>query len=165
MYQTSMMIEFMPYYVRAFCTDNSRPTTDQLLSVLSRENPDAHFENIDGQQSNDWCEAEFFYSAGKDPIIVEINTNDGPDSLAAEEIIEFSDKIGKPGLSISKRRVLGHLAKTRFIVCCQLLGDIDEDGFHWNGELLNYYVRNHGGLIQADAEGFYDGHKIIVPLD
>lgn len=165
MYQTSMMIEFMPYYIRVFCTDNSRPSIDQLLSALNRENPEAYLETSDGRQSNDWREAEYFYSSSKDPVIVEINTNDGPDSLAAEELIEFSDKIGKPGFSISKRRVLGHLAKTRFIVCCQLLNDIDEDGYHRNGRLLNYYVRNHGGLIQADAEGFYDGSKIIVPLD
>ena len=154
----------MPYYVRAFCTDESRPSIDQIESELKRDNPAARFESDDDRQSPSWSQAEFYYKSGKQPVIVEVNVNEGAESLAAEESQEFTDEIGQPGLSRSKRRVLKHLADTRFIVCCQLLGDIDDDGYHWNGELLNYYVKNHGGMIQADGEGFYDGRKVIVDL-
>ncbi|MDH3613449.1 MAG: hypothetical protein OES10_09225 [Gammaproteobacteria bacterium] len=131
---------------------------------MKRDNKAAHLVTDDDRKSVSWSQAEFNYKEDNQPIVVEININSGDDSLAAEESQEFFDKIGKPGLSISKRRVLNHLKNTRFIVCCQLLSDIDDDGYHWNGELLNYFVKNHGGMIQADGEGFYDGRKIVVEL-
>ena len=154
----------MSYYIRVFCTDKSRPSIAQLESALKGKNPAARFETGDDRQSSDWSEAEFHYKNGKNPVVVEVNVNDGAESLAAEESREFMDEIGKPGFSIAKRRVLGHLARTRFIICCQLLSDIDDDGYQANGELLNYYVENHGGMIQADGEGFYRGNKAIVVL-
>jgi len=154
----------MPYYIRAFCTDESRPSLDQLETALKRDNPAACFKADDDRTAANWSQAEFYYKEGKQPVVVEINFNDGDKSLASEESQEFADKIGKPGFSLSKRRVLSQLANTRYIVCCQLLGDIDDDGYHLNGELLNFYVNNHGGMIQADGEGFYDGHKVIVNL-
>jgi hypothetical protein len=49
-------------------------------------------------------------------------------------------------------------------VCCQLLSDIDDDGFEANGQLLDYFVDKHEGIIQADGEGFYDGRNLAVEL-
>jgi hypothetical protein len=61
--------------------------------------------------------------------------------------------------------VIVHLNSTRFIVACQLPStDIDDDGFDANGEFLNYFVERCGGMIQADGEGFYEGHEVVVPL-
>ncbi|NKB57979.1 MAG: hypothetical protein GKS00_16770 [Alphaproteobacteria bacterium] len=154
----------MPYYTRAFCTDDSCPSIDQLEATLNRDNPAARLDTDDDRESDSWDFAEYYYKEGNQPIVVEINRNHGSESLAAEESQEFIEKIGKPGLSMSKRRVINQLKNTRFIVSCQLLGDIDDDGFHWNGELLNYFVRNHAGMFQADGEGFYDGHKVTVEL-
>ena len=154
----------MPYYVRAFCTDDSRPSIDRLEAALKRDNPAARLETDGDRSSASWSRADFFYKDEKQPVVVEINVNDSDESLAAEESQEFVGKIGMPRFSLSKRRILRQLANTRYIVCCQLLGDIDDDGYHWCGELLNYYVNNHGGMIQADGEGFYDGHKVIVDL-
>jgi hypothetical protein len=154
----------MPYYVRAFCTDDSCPSIDQLEATLKRDNPAARLVSDDDRESASWSQAEFYYKEGNQPVIVEINRNHGSESLVAEESQEFIDEIGKPGLSTSKRRVINQLRNTRFIVSCQLLGDIDDDGYHWNGELLSYFVKNHAGMIQADGEGFYDGHEVIVEL-
>lgn len=135
----------MRYYVRAFCTDEPRPSIDQFESALKRENRAARFETDEDRQSADWSQAKFYYKNGKEPVIVEVNVNDGAESLPAEECQDFIDEINEPGFSISKRRVFGHLASTRFIICCQLLSDIDDDGYHWNGELLNFCVENQGG--------------------
>ena len=154
----------MPYHVRAFCTDEFRPSIDELEAALKRDNPAARFETDDERTSADWCHAYFYYKEGKEPVVVEVNVDDSGESLAAEECREFADEIGRPGISLSERRVLSHLTHTQFIVCCQLKSDIDDDGYRWNGELLNYYVMNHGGMIHADGEGFYDGDKIIVDL-
>lgn len=154
----------MPYYVRAFCTDNARPSIDELEAALKQDNPVARIETDDDRSSSAWTQAEFYYNAERQPVVVEINVNDEDESLAAEETREFLEEVGDPGFSLSKRRVISQLRNTRFTVCCQLLSDIDDDGYNWNGELLDYYVKNHGGMIQADGEGFYRGNKIIVKL-
>ena len=135
-----------------------------LEETLKRVNPKTRVDTEDDRNSVNWSQAEFFYKEGKGPIVVEMNYNTGNESLAAVESQEFIDDIGSPGLSMSKRRVIKRLRKTRFILSCQLLSDIDDDGYRYNGELLDYFVKNHDGLIQADGEGFYEGHKLIVDM-
>lgn len=154
----------MAYYVRIFCKDKSCPSLDELELSLKRDNAQIRFDSDECRTSRTWSHAEFYYKDGKDPIIVEIAINEGPESLAAMEPQEFLYEIGKPGISLAKRKVIKHLTRTHYIVSCQLLNDIDEDGYHLNGELGNYFVKNHAGLFQADGEGFYDGHKLIVEL-
>ena len=153
----------MPYYVRAFCNSESLSTIEELEYELKQEYPEIRLESEDLREGK-WEQAEFYYKKGNQPVVVECNFNDGPESLVAEECEEFIENIGSPGISISKRKVLNHLKDTKYIISCQLLNDIDDDGYHLNGELLNIFVNKHGGLIQADGEGFYNGHKLILEL-
>ncbi len=151
----------MPYYVRAFCKSHTVPTIGELEKALKVEYPNVRIE-ADDPDDKKWENGAFFYKEGKQPVVIECNYKDSPESLVAEECQEFIEEIGSPGFSLAKRRVLNHLKNTEYIISCQLLSDIDDDGYHLNGELLNYFVNNHGGLIQADGEGFYRGHKVVV---
>ncbi|MGD2118772.1 MAG: hypothetical protein PVG66_10455 [Chromatiales bacterium] len=153
----------MPYYVRAFCKSDAVPSVSELESILKSEYSGVRLETEDARDGK-WGNAEYYYKDGNQPVVVECNYNDGPESLAAEECEEFIEEIGSPGLSMAKRKVLDHLKNTKYIISCQLLSDIDDDGYHLNGELLNIFVNNYGGLIQADGEGFYKGHKLVVKL-
>lgn len=154
----------MPYYVRAFCNSSTVPTVSELEKELKSEYPSIRFETEDSRDGK-WEQVEYFYKEDKQPIVVEFNYNDGPESLVAEECDEFINEIGSPGLSMSKRKVLNHLKNTKYIISCQLLNDIDDDGYDLNGELLNIFANKYDGLIQADGEGFYKGHKLIVELN
>ena len=106
------------------------------------------------------------YKPGKSPLVVECSRDDGKeDCLARVEPEEFIELIGRPGLSLTKRRVINHLRSTKFIIASQLLNDIDDDGYDANGTFLSYFVEHCGGMIHADLEGFYDGSKLILKLD
>lgn len=153
----------MPYYVRAFCKSETVPGISDLENSLKTQYPAIRIETAEDRNGK-WENAQYFYKDNNEPVLLECNYNDSPESLAAEECGEFIEDIGRPGFSMAKRKVLEHLKKTRYIVCCQLLNDIDDDGYHLNGELLNIFVNQYGGLIYADGEGFYEGHKIIVEL-
>jgi hypothetical protein len=153
----------MPYYVRAFCNSDTVPSISELESILKSEYPAIRLETEDARDGK-WGNAEYYYKESNQPVVVECNYNDGPESLVAGECEEFIEEIGSPGLSMAKRRVLDHLKNTKYIISCQLLSDIDDDGYHLNGELLNIFVNKYGGLIQADGEGFYKGHKLVVEL-
>ena len=154
----------MPYFVRAFCKSKTIPSVNEIEGALKAEYPQIRIETEDARTGH-WENAEYYYKNGHEPVIVECNQNTGPDSLCAEECEEFIEEIGSPGISLTKRKVLGHLKETQYIITCQLLNDIDDDGYHLNGELLNLFASNYKGLIQADGEGFYDGHKILVELN
>ncbi|MDN5211491.1 hypothetical protein QQ020_05500 [Fulvivirgaceae bacterium BMA12] len=155
----------MGYFTRVFCKANNRPSVKQILdnlnsfgySVTSNLNPDE-------LESEDWANFELNYKDGKLPILVELNQLENSDGLAEEEIEEFKETIGKPGLfSLSKKKVLTQLEKTKFILCNQLpISDIDDDGYDVNGELMQIFVSECEGMIQCDGEGFYFGTKLIL---
>lgn len=64
----------------------------------------------------------------------------------------------------AKAQVRVHLGKTGFVICCQLLGDITEQGFEANDALFEFFVQKYGGMIQADGEGFYGAEGLLVDL-
>jgi hypothetical protein len=154
----------MGYYVRAFCTSRTVPTLTEVENALRRTLPAVRFDTDDARDSADWRNAELYYSEARGPIVLEVNVNHGPDSLVLAERQEFIEEVSNLDDSEAKARVVDHLRSVNYVVLCQLLGDIDESGFEANGELLDFFVENYGGLIQADGEGFYEGTDLVVEL-
>ena len=157
----------MGYYVRAFCKSSRIPTINEVLKRLSERDIHISIDEEDKEESNskDWEKISLFYKDGNLPIVAECNRNDGTnDCLFRKEINEFLEFIGKPGFFFAKRKVIKHLEDAKYIICCQLLSDIDDDGFDANGEFLSHFVKHCQGMIHAGGEGFYEGNKIIVKL-
>jgi len=158
----------MPYRVRAFCTGSLVPTLAQVFEYAKTHGVmlevDETYDPTD-LESHEWSDVEIIYKAGKGPLVVECNRNDGTDDcLAQVEPQEYIDAIGPPGMSLIRRRVIKHLRATEFIIASQLLSDIDDDGYEANGRFLEYFVGHCGGMIHADGEGFYDGDKVILKV-
>jgi hypothetical protein len=40
-----------------------------------------------------------------------------------------------------------------------------DEGYNANGDFLTYFVEHCGAMIQADGEGFYEGHNVILALE
>ncbi len=155
----------MGYYTRVFCKSNKRQNVEQILKKLNSRGYTAK-SNLDEKeiQSENWKDFELIYKEGKLPILVVLNRIGESDGLAEEEIEEFKEAIGKPGLFDSnKNKVIKHLDQTSSILCHQLpISDIDNDGYDINGELMQIFVSDFEGMIQCDGEGFYSGTKLIV---
>lgn len=160
----------MPYYLRAFCTAKETPTINTVLQTLSQLGflYDAQVDDPAELDSAPWGQFDLIYKADKRPIVVECDHDDGKESLVREECGEFAAELAGLDDSPAKEKVLKHLKKTRFIVSCQLLSDIDEDGHDAKKELLGYFVDHCGGMIQADGEGFYEGMDetdLLLPME
>lgn len=153
----------MPYYTRVFCTSRHLPTLAEIGDALGRQFSHVRLEADGPFGSHAWTNAELHYAVDKQPIVLEISRNDGPDSLAAEESQEFIEEV-RSLEAASGDRICSHLEHTVAIVSCQLLGDIDDLGFDVNGELMNHFVNHCGGLVQADGEGFYQGSELVLDL-
>ena len=158
----------MPYRVRAFCTGCDVPTLAQVFDYARAHGVSLSADERHGPtdvDSPDWSEVEISYKPDKRPLVVECNRDDGTDDcLGAAEPQEFIEEIGSPGLSLAKRRVIKHLKATKFIISSRLLSDVGDDGYEANGTFLDYFVEHCGGMIHADAEGFYDGDEVILEI-
>jgi len=125
---------------------------------------DEGYHSID-VDSPDWTEAGIHYKEGRSPIVSDVSRDDGsPDCLIREEIGEFRDFLEDVDDSPARARVLHHLANTTFIIANQYPSDIDGEGYAVSGWFLNYLVMHHGGIVQCDGEGFYEGADLIVEL-
>jgi hypothetical protein len=159
----------MGYYVRAFCISDNVPAISVIFEWLEQRGRHLELDKemiAADEKSNKWEQVAVVYKKGKLPILAECNRGDGsPDCLMREEIGEFLEFVGSPGLSLARRKVINHLKKTKYIIACQLpTSDIDDDGYDANWDFLTYFVENCSGIIQADGEGFYEGNKLIVEL-
>jgi hypothetical protein len=157
------------YYIRAFCSQGEPPPLRPVLAFSAGRgvrlalDPEVSEPALD---DGGWKQAGIVYSSHKASILLEVNREDGDESLLREEVEEFLELLEDAPNSLNRWRVEKHLRKTRFIVAAQLpTADIDEDGHLALGHVLTYFVDNHGAMIQADGEGFYRGTKVIVELD
>jgi hypothetical protein len=173
----------MGYYIRAFCASSKVPTPAAIQKFLKAEKSKAILDNPDHAMAEvaagkltkptidlknaKWEQIAICYRAGKLPILADCNRADQKDSLMREEIEEFVELIGKPGRSPGKARVLEHLARTKFIIACQVpLSEVEKDGYQAVFEFLWFFRETCGAMIQADGRGFIDEkNKILVKLD
>jgi hypothetical protein len=155
----------MGYYLRAFCTSEDLPPLGGVLEWASAQGVSLALESSSpgALGSAGWHEAELRYKPGRRPLVVDVSRA-GDDGLLAEEVEEFIEMLGAVEESADKRKVLAHLRASRAIVTAQLLSDIDDDGYDAVGVVLGFFVEHYGGMIQADAEGFYEGDRLIVGL-
>jgi hypothetical protein len=113
-------------------------------------------------ESAGWREAELRYKPARQPLVVDVSRA-GDHGLVAEEVEEFIELLDVEE-SADKRKVLAQLRASHAIVTAQLLSDIDDDGYDAVGVFLGFFVEHCDGMVQADAEGFYEGDRPIVEL-
>ena len=159
----------MGNYVRVFCTEGEPVPLRPVLAYLAEHGAPIALDstgNAPDLDDDSWEQADIIYENNKAPIVLEISREVAQGgSFVREEIEEFRELL-RESLNIWNRvRVARHLRKTRFIVAARLpTSDIDNDGYEALGHLLNYFVDNNGGMVQADGEGFYRGRKLILRL-
>jgi len=158
----------MGYYTRVFCATKNKPTVQNILDFLIAKGVDVS-SNLNGTdlQTENWNHFELIYDENRLPLLIELNGLGNSDGLAEEELEEFLEFAGEPRFyELKKKKVVGHLKKTEYIVCIQLpTNDIVDKGYDANGELMEYFEKNFSGMIQADREGFYDGPKLLLKLE
>jgi hypothetical protein len=150
--------------MRALLTEwEERPLSD--LVAYSREfghelRPDAPLDDPG------WREADVCGPDTTSPIELEVALDDGtPDCLLRGELDEFRGELEDcEGDPEAVAKVSAHLDRTQAIVAVRVLASDYDRGLQAAWVVLDYYARRDGVLFQADAEGFYEGEKLIVPV-
>jgi hypothetical protein len=155
----------MGYYLRAFCTTEDLPPLGRVLAWAATQGVSFALESSSpgALDSPGWREAELRYRPGDRPLDVDVGRA-GDGIIFSEEVDELVDLLGGVEDSAATRKVLAHLGACRTIVAARLPSDIDDDGYDAAGVFLGFFVEHCGGMVQADAEGFYEGDRLIVEL-
>jgi hypothetical protein len=159
----------MAYYLRVFCTAGKPPPLRPVLEHAIRRGSKVSLDATVNATSLDdptWRQVGIAYKRGRQPFLLEVNRDDGPDSLVRREVDEFLEFVEDAPDDAHRRRVEDRLRATTFVVAAEVpTSDMDGDGYDALGDVLTYFVDHNGGMIQADGEGFYEGTDIIVPLE
>ena len=154
----------MSYFMRAFCGAGQVPSVTVLVEHLRSKGLAVHVESSSEAADQSCRQVIFRYKPQRSPIVITCNFPDDADGLFGSEIGEFLEKIGPPRLSLKKRRVIGHLRQSKFMLVIQVPGDIDPAGLQIADAVLQYCIDHCEAMVQTDEEGFYVGNKLIFPL-
>ncbi len=146
----------MGYYMRYFVTDE-RPVrvTDFVDSFVAA-----------GQGARLIGEATDGEVQLGDRAIAQVTVNMPGDGLFEEECAEFIEMV-EDSDNEAAPRVVAALQTSTCVVAVQLLfGNLDTDEVLDALEPLWDWLHTHRrGLMQADGEGFYDNHELILELE
>jgi hypothetical protein len=149
----------MAYWVYAYCTTDAVPTIRSLVSWLRAKGgfpkAEARFEGPAELDAPGWEEFELVYNPKKPSVQVECNRDTGPDSLCAGQVQGELDSLEDLEDSEAKCRVADCLSRTRFIICCTVVGDHGHREAHRVRAVLDYFVEHSGAILDTEDEGFY----------
>ncbi|KAB7530236.1 hypothetical protein F8C76_01630 [Flagellimonas olearia] len=157
----------MGYYTRVLCVTKNKPTVQNILCFLTANGVEVRSNlNERDLQTKDWNHFELVYDENSPPLLVELNLVGNSDGLAEEELEELLGYIGTPNFyELKKKKVIGHLKRTKYIICVQLpIHAMKDKGHDVNGKLMQYFQRNFSGMIQIDRKGFYNGSELLLEL-
>jgi hypothetical protein len=150
------------YFLRAFCRSAELPSPQEAVAFAASRGVNLRIADDEAG----W--PQFVIAGGADDrplLVVEASSAGDPDSLFEDEIEEFLDLLDDAPTSTAARSVVDRLRQSRSIVALQIIGAEDEEAVAAASPLLTFFAERCDGQIQADGEGFYDGDKLIVPLE
>lgn len=146
------LAETLGYYMRFFATGKPSPTLESVGEILRQAHPDMEFRDATLQQQGIPYGALEVNVAGEEMFEEE-----------RDEYLELLEDDESPG-ALRVRQVLRDCQAT---VVLQVLGSsVDLETILSRFDVLwETLLREPGGLMQADGEGFYEGPNLIWPLE
>lgn len=155
----------MSYYLRFFGL--GKPLDVSILADgVSQIDARVAFGRHEADVANPLSALIWFLDAGSEPaLLANLEINVPGDGLFEDEIEEFLD-FAADGEG-QRDHVIDALQRCTFIVAIQcLFGDQDTDvALDRLGPVLTWLNHNLRGFSQADGEGFYLGHELVLKLE
>ena len=157
-----------PYqYSRVFCQKENSPPLRLLLEFLkSRAQTPIPPPDMDETMLDEWAwvQVTLGYDAKRKPIQVFCVRDRGTyQDVFAEEKKQFLELLYAHD-DIEAELVRGSVERARFILTTRFApNDMTDEGYDFNGWILEFYQDQCNGIVQIDDQGFYSpkGHLII----
>lgn len=153
----------MDFYIRVFSASLEAPLPADLCAAAKRAGcPPTGISGAEPQDPG-WDELDLEYGGDRCPLRLERHIADTPGGFP--EVARFSSLIGKAGRSKAKKQVIEGLSQSRQMIAMRIPDHVivDED-WKMAQSLLRYLQPLMDGLIQVDAEGFYNGAGKLLEL-
>ena len=154
------------FFTRVFCLRKEPPPLGLLLEFLKSKGatpilPEGVNEKL--VNSWNWVGVELGYHKDHKPILVtccrkgsaqgEIFTQD------TDALLKFVDAHRE----LDSWRVSDHLRASRFFIASILdKSDMTDEGYDFNGWILQFFEENCDGMVQIDGQGFYSPEGEII---
>ncbi len=157
------------FYTRVFCRRENSPPLRLLLDYLKSKGQLPLIPKVDPAALDDWAWVHITlgYSRERKPIQLVCVRDRGSYQDAFEQERQYYLERLAAYSDVEAEVVRQCVADARFVVTTRLSkADITEEGYDFNGWVLEFFQDNCDGIVQMDGQGFFSPKgELIVELD
>ncbi len=156
-------------YTRVFCSRENSPPLKLLLDYLKSKGQLPLIPKIDPAALDDWAwvHISLGYSREHKPIqLICVRDRGSYQDAFQQERQYFLERLSAFD-DVESQVVRQCVADARFLVTTRLAkADMTEEGYDFNGWVLEFFQDNCNGIVQMDGQGFFSPKgELIVDLD
>lgn len=156
-------------YSRVFCMREDSPPLKLLLDFLKSKNQIPLIPKMDQAAIEDWgwVHISLGYSRERKPIRLFCVRDRGTyKDVFEQEKTAFFNRISVFD-DVEAQIAREFISKAHFIATTQMVKkDITDEGYDFNGWILEFFQENCNGIVQIDGQGFYSPKgELIVDLE
>jgi len=155
-------------YTRVFCVRENSPPLKLLLDFLKSRGQIPLIPRMDPEALDDWAwvQISIGYHRERKPLqLYCIRDRGSYQDVFDHERKDFLERLSVYD-DVEGQLVREHVARSRFIATTRMVKtDITEDGYDFNGWILEFFQENCNGLVQMDGQGFFSPKgELIVDM-
>ncbi len=156
-------------YSRVFCQNENSPPLRLLLDFLrSRGQLPITPPDMDQTGLDEWAWAQLALGYHRDRKAIRlfcVRDRGSYKDMFDQERTHFLEVLSAFD-DIEADLMREHVTRARFILTTQLVpADITDEGYDFNGWILQFYQENCNGIVQVDGQGFFSPRgELIVDL-
>ncbi len=156
-------------YSRVFCTREESPPLRLLLDFLKGKNQIPLIPKMEAEalEDWDWVHISLGYNRERQPIRLFCIRNKGTyQDVFETEQTGFTNRLSAYD-DVEAQIAREFIGKSHFIATTQMVKkDISDEGYDFNGWILEFFQENCNGIVQIDGQGFYSPKgELVVDME
>ena len=156
-------------YARVFCQREESPQLRLLLDFLKSKNQVPLIAKMDPEALDDWdwTQITLGYNRERKPIqLFCVRDRGSYKDVYETEKITFLNRLS-PYDSEEAQIAREFVNRSRFIATTQMVEkDITDEGYDFNGWILEFFQENCDGIVQIDGQGFFSPRgELVVDME
>ena len=156
-------------YSRVFCSREDSPPLKLLLDFLKSKNQIPLIPKMEKEalEDWDWVHISLGYNRDRQPIKLFCIRNRGTyEDVFQTEQTGFTNRLSAFD-DVEAKIAMDLIGTSQFIATTQMVkSDITDDGYDFNGWILEFFQENCNGIVQIDGQGFYSPKgELVVDME